>query len=244
MLSTLKGHLSANLLAGQSNHTVSKARLHVALTLALLIALLSALFAFAQWRVGENLASLYQQKALGIEKSVATTANMATQQANAHRATLNVLLSRDEAEVKEAESLRRSNVQGYLESSRTLESKAPWSEAVQDLQTLTLQYDQLSAQVVGLFRRGRLEDALDLRVSSLREAFDKWQQAHAAFGAKTAQADAEQRKYYAEATAQTRRWLIAFLVAPLALITIGIFAIAGLLGLQRLDGNDHDPWSH
>jgi hypothetical protein len=244
MLSTLKGHLSVNLLAGKSNHAVNKAGLYVALILALLIALLSALFAFAQWRVGESLASLYQQKALGTEKLVATTVNMATQQANAHRATLNVLLSRDETELKETESLRRSNVHGYLESLRTLESKAPWSEAVQDLQTLTLQYDQLSARVVGLCRKGRLEDALDLRASSLREAFNKWQQAHAAFGTKTAKTDTEQRKYYAKATAQTRRWLIALLIAPLALVTIGIFAIIGLLGLQRLNGNDRDSWSH
>ena len=243
MLSTLKGHLSANLLATKSNHTVSQASLYVALVLALLIALLSALFAFAQWRVGENLAKMQQVRARAVEERVATSANMASQQANAHRATLNVLLSRDSKEFDEAEALRRSNLQGYLESSRLLGDSVGLHDAAEDLLVLTAQYEELSAQVVDLFREGRREDALDLRVRRLREAFNRWQHAHAGFSTKLAQTESEQRKDYEEATASARRWLAGLLIAPLALIVLGIIAIAAMFGLQRLGTKAPDAWS-
>jgi len=243
MLSTLKGRLSANLLATKSNHTVSRASLYVALSLALLIALLSALFAFAQWRVGENLAKMQQTRALAVEKRVATSANMASQQANAHRATLNVLLSRDSKEFEEAEALRRSNLQSYLESSGLLGENAGLHEAAEDLLVLTAQYEELSAQVVDLFREGRREDALDLRVRRLRESFNRWQQAHAGFSTKLAQTESEQRKDYEEATASARHWLAGLLIAPLALIVLGIIAIAAMFGLQRLGPKAPDAWS-
>ena len=243
MLSTLKGRLSANLLATKSNHTVSQASLYFALILALLIALLSALFAFAQWRVGENLAKMQQGRARAVEERVATSANMASQQANAHRATLNVLLSRDRTEFDEAEALRRSNLQGYVESSRLLGGNAGLHEAAEDLRVLTAQYEELSAQVVDLFLEGQREAALDLRVRRLREAFNRWQKAHAGFSLKLAQSEADQRRDYEKATASARRWLAGLLIAPLALILLGIVAIAAMFGLQRLRRDKVDIWA-
>jgi hypothetical protein len=243
MLSTLKGHLSAKLLATKSNHTVSQASLYFALGLALLIGLLSALFAFAQWRIGENLAKMQQTRARAVEERVATSANMASQQANAHRATLNVLLSRDSEEFEEAEALRRSNLQSYFKSSRLVGDSIGLHDAAEDLRVLTAQYEVLSAQVVDLFREGRREDALDLRVRRLREAFNRWQQAHAGFSTKLAQTESEQRKDYEEATESARRWLAGLLIAPLALIVLGIIAIAAMLGLQRLGTKAPDAWS-
>jgi hypothetical protein len=243
MLSTLTGHLSANLLATKSNHTVSRASLYFALGLALLIALLSAFFAFAQWRAGEDLAKMQQTRARAVEERVATSANMASQQANAHRATLNVLLSRDRTEFEEAETLRRSNLESYLASSRLLGENAGLHEAAEDLRVLTAQYDELSAQVVDLFREGRKDDALDLRVRRLRESFNRWQQAHAGFSTKLAQSELEQKKDYEAATASARRWLAGLLIAPLALIVLGIMAIAAMFGLQRFRSKAPDTWS-
>lgn len=243
MLSALKGHLSASLLAARSNHTVSRASLYFALGLALLIALLSALFAFAQWRVGENLATMQQARARTVEKRVATSANMASQQANAHRATLNVLLSRDSKEFEESEALRRSNLQDYLASSRMLGDSVGLHDAADDLRMLTAQYEELSAQVVELFREGRREDALDLRVRRLREAFNRWQEAHAGFSTKLAQTESEQRTDYEQATASSRRWLVGLLIAPLALILLGIMVIAAMFGVQRLGPKAPDAWS-
>jgi hypothetical protein len=186
---------------------------------------------------------MQQVRARAVEERVATSANMASQQANAHRATLNVLLSRDSKEFDEAEELRRSNLQGYLESSRMLGDSVGLHDAAEDLRVLTAQYEELSAQVVDLFREGRRDDALDLRVRRLREAFNRWQQAHAGFSTKLAQTESEQRKDYEEATAKARRWLAGLLIAPLALIVLGIIAIAAMFGLQRLGAKAPDAWS-
>ena len=243
MLSSFKGHLSANLLATKSNHAVSQASLYIALVLALLIALLSALFALAQWRVMENLAKLQQGRAHAVEERVASSANMASQQANAHRATLNVLLSRDLTEFEEAEALRRSNLEDYLECSRLLGSNASLYQAAEDLRILTAQYEELSAQVVDLFREGQQEAALDLRVRRLREAFNRWQQAHADFSTKLAQTESEQRKDYEKATASARHWLAGLLIAPLALIVLGIIAITAMFGLQQFKIGAVDIWA-
>jgi len=243
MLSSLKGRLSANLLATKSNHTVSHASLYFALGLAIFIALLSAIFAFAQWQVGENLARMQQARARAVEERVATSASMSSQQANAHRATLNVLLARDATELAEAESLRRSNLEGYLESSRLLGASAGLHEAAEDLRVLTAQYEELSAQVVDLFREGQREAALDLRVLRLREAFNRWQQAHASFSKQLARTEAEQKKDYEEATAGARRWLVGLLVGPLVLLALGILTIAGVLGAARFGKQAPDAWS-
>jgi hypothetical protein len=243
MLSSLTGHLSANLLVTKSNHTVSRASLYFALGLALLIAILSAVFAFAQWQLGADLAKLHQERSRNVEKRIGTSANMASQQANAHRATLNVLLSRDSAELEEAENLRRSNLQSYIESSRILGNNVGLHEAAEDLRLLTAQYEELSAQVVDLFREGKREAALDLRVRRLREAFNRWQQAHASFSTQLARTDAEQKKDYEEATAGARRWLVGLLVGPLVLLALGILAIAGLLGAARFGKRTADVWA-
>jgi len=243
VLSTFKGRLSAKLLATKSNQTVSLASVYFAFGLAILIAMLSALFAFAQWQVGENLARMQQARAHAVEERVAISANMGSQQANAHRATLNVLLSRDSKEFEEAEALRRSNLHGYLESSRLLEDSAGLHDAAEELRALTTQYGEISAQVVDIFREGQREAALDLRVSRLRGAFNRWQQAHAGFTIELAQTEAEQKAEHDAATAQSRRWLAGLLIAPLALIVLGVLLIAAVFGLQRFSTKAADAWS-
>jgi len=243
MLSPLKGRLSANLLATKSNHTISRASLYFALGLAMLIALLSALLAFAQWQVGEDLARMHQVRARVVEVRVATSANMASQQANAHRATLNVLLSRDTTELAEAESLRRSNLEGYLKSSRLLGASDGLHEAAEELRVLTAQYEKLSGQVVDLFREGQREAALDLRVRRLREAFNRWQKAHSNFSAQLAKTEMEQKKDYEIATAGARRWLVGLLLGPLVLLALGIVAIAAILGAARFGKETTDSWT-
>jgi hypothetical protein len=243
MLSPLTGRLSAHLLAGKSNHTVSRASLYFALGLAVFIALLSGIFALAQWQLGADLAKLHQERARNVETRIGTSADMASQQANAHRATLNVLLSRDSAELDEAEALRRSNLQSYVESSRMLGDQAGLHAGAEELLLLTARYDELSAQVVDLFRQGQREAALDLRVHRLREAFNRWQQAHAAFSMKLAQTEAEQRQDYEKATAGARRWLVGLLVGPLVLLALGILTIAGMLRASRFGKQATDVWS-
>jgi hypothetical protein len=243
MLSPLTGRLSAHLLAGKSNHTVSRASLYFALGLAVFIALLSGIFALAQWQLGADLAKLHQERARNVETRIGTSADMASQQANAHRATLNVLLSRDSAELDEAEALRRSNLQSYVESSRLIGANAGLHEAAEELRLLTAQYEELSAQVVDLFRDGQREAALDLRVRRLREAFNRWQEAHASFSTQLARTEAEQMKDYEEATAGARRWLVGLLVGPLVLLALGILTIAGMLGASSFRKQATDVWS-
>ncbi len=243
MLSHLTSRFSTHLLATRSNHTVSRASLYFALGVAVLIALLSAVFALAQWQLGANLAKLHQERARNVEKRIGTSADMASQQANAHRATLNVLLSRDSAETDEAEALRRSNLQSYIESSRLISENTGRHEAGEELRLLTAQYEELSAQVVDLFREGQREAALDLRVRRLRGAFNRWQQAHANFSTQLARTEAEQRKDYEEAAASSRRWLVGLLVGPLVLLALGILAIAGMLGASRFGKQATDAWS-
>jgi len=243
MLSHIKGRLSANLLATKSSHPVSRASLYVAFVLACLIAFLSALFALAQWRISENLAKAQLVRARIVEDRIFTSANMASQQANAHRATLNALLSRDSNEFAEAEALRRSNLQSYLESARLLGTSIGLHEAAENLRVLTAQYEELSAQVVDLFREGRREDALDLRERRLREAFNRWQQAHANFSTKLAETESDQTKDYEKSTASARRWLDGLLIAPFVLIVLGIIAIAATFGVERLGAKAPDAWS-
>jgi hypothetical protein len=243
MLSTLTGRFSAHLLATRSNQTVSRASLYFALGMALLIALLSAVLALAQWQLGADLAKLHQERARNVEKRIGTSADMASQQANAHRATLNVLLSRDPAELEEAEALRRSNLESYVESCRVLSDNAGLQKGAEELRLLTAQYGELSAQVVDLFREGQREAALDLRVRRLREAFNRWQEAHVGFSTQLARTEAEQSKDYEEATASARRWLVGLLVGPLVLLALGILAIAGMLGASRFGKKATDVWS-
>ena len=243
MLSTLKGHFSSILLATKSNYTVSNVSLYASLVLALLIALFSGLFAFIQWQVAEDLLESQQVFSRAVEQRVNTSANMAIQQANAHRATLNILLSRDKKEFDEAEALRSSNLHEYLESSRLIGASDGLQTAAEELRLFTEQYKALSTQVVDLFREDRMEEAHNLRVIQLRVAFNHWQKAHADFSGQLAHAVSEQNMDHQVSYTNTRRLLAGLLIAPLVFIMLGIVAIASIFGVERFRSKISDPWS-
>lgn len=243
MLSLLKGKFSANLLASKSHHTVSRASLIFAAVLALMIALLSGLFAFAQWRVADNLMRNQQQRGAEVARRVAATADMATRQANAHRATLNVLLSRDSPELEEADGLRRSNLREYSSLISQISDSPELYENAEGLRRLIAQYEELSAYVVDLFRQGRKDEALELRITRLRPLFNNWQTLHEEFSKKIAGEDRREQAIQAAASRATKKWLAGLLLAPLVLIGFGILAIAGILGLQRLGSRASDTWA-
>ena len=244
MLSILKGHFSSILLASKSNYVVSNARLYTALVLASSIALLSGLFAFIQWQVEENLFEKQQVRTRAIEQRVSIYANMGSQQANAHRATLNILLSRDKKEFDEAEALRISNLHDYLESSRLIGASDGLQAAAEEVRLFAEQYKALSAQVVDLFRKDQREEAHDLRVGRMRVAFNHWQKAHAKFSTKLTDTLSEQSKEHELAYAITRRWLAGLLIAPLVFMMLGIMTIVGMFGVERFRTKVPDPWSH
>lgn len=243
MLSTLKGNISYRLLAAKSNHTVSRASLLLALALAALIALLAGVFAFAQWRVAENLMRSQQLRNAEIARRVADAANMATLQTNAHRSTLNALLSRDPSELEEADNQRRTNLASYALLTEIVSDQADLHNAADGLRQMTAQYGELSSYVVDLFRQGRKEEALDLRIARLRPLYNKWQAAQEDFSTKVAGEDRRQHEIHAAAERSTKLWLAGLLVAPLVLIAAGTLAIATILGLQKISDKGRDTWA-
>jgi len=243
MLSLLKGLFSASLLSSKSDHTVSRASLFAALGLALFIALLSGIFAFAQWQMARDLIHMQSKKADEVSRRLDAAAHMATDQANAHRATLNVLLSRDTAELEEADAFRQSNLQEYSKLSTEIANAPDLHDPALHLQALTAQYEELSDQVVSLFRQGRKEDALDLRVRRLRESFNHWQDAHEDFLKQLGQLDQRQNADYQKTMAANERWFLGFLLAPLVLIVSGVLVMAALLGIQRIGPATTDTWT-
>lgn len=243
MLSTLKGNISYRLLAAKSNHTVSRASLLLALALATLIALLAGVFAFAQWRVTENLVRSQQLRSEEIARRVGDAANMATLQTNAHRSTLNVLLSRDSDELEEADKQRRTNLTSYATLTDKVADEADLHDAADDLRQMTAQYGELSSYVVDLFRQGRKEEALDLRIARLRPLYNKWQNAQEDFSRKVVGEDRRQQEFHADAERTTKAWLAGLLLAPLVLIATGTLAIATIIGLQKISDKVGDTWA-
>jgi hypothetical protein len=243
MLNRLKGFTSSKLLSTPSNHTVSKASLYAALAVASGIALLSAGIALAQWRLAENIVNLQQKIGLENTQRIAAAADMATHQVNAHRGTLNVLLSRDEAELQEAMSLRASNLRDYKRLTDSVGKAPDLHDTAQALKLLTARYDELSAQVVELFRAGKKEEALGLRTQGLRPLFDAWQEANGDFTKQLGQYTDKESTELRQLTSESKKSLAGLLLAPLILIVAGVVAIGAILGLQRLSGKRDDTWS-
>lgn len=243
MFNRLKGKFSAYLLSAKSHHTISQANLIFALGLAVMVAVLSGIFAFAQWRVTGNLLQLQEEQERANEQHIGILANMATLQANTHRATLNILLSRDPAEFGEADALRRINLHNYADLTARLGSMTNLSDNADKLQSLTQQYEKLSDHLVELLQQNRREEAYDLRVTRLRELFNHWQNSHEGFSKQLAQANLDQQSNYDASTAEAKRWLVRLLLAPLVLIVLGIGAIATILSVERLGGRRKDSWT-
>lgn len=243
MLSTLKGNISSRLLAANSNHTVSRASLLLAVALAAVIAFLAGLFAFAQWRVAENLVRSQQLRSEEIAQRVGDAANMATLQTNAHRSTLNALLSRDSSELEEADNQRRTNLASYATLTEKVSDEADLHDAADDLRQMTAEYGELSSYVVDLFRQGRQAEALDLRIARLRPLYNSWQSAQEDFSRKIAGEDRRQQEAYASAERATKAWLAGLLLAPLVLIAAGTLVIAAILGLHRISDGGGDTWA-
>jgi hypothetical protein len=243
MLNHLKGFTSSKLLSSPSNHTVSKASLYAAFAVASGIALLSAGIAFAQWCLAENIVNLQQRMGQENATRIAAASDMSTHQVNAHRGTLNVLLSRDEDELQEALALRSSNLRDYEELTDSVGKADDLHDTAQALKLLTARYDELSAQVVELFRAGKKEEALGLRTQGLRPLFNSWQEAHGKFTKQLGRYADKERVQFGQVTSESKKWLAGLLLAPLVLIVVGVAAIGAILGLQRLSGKRDDTWS-
>jgi hypothetical protein len=243
MLNHLKGLASSKLLSSPSNYTVSKANLFAALVIAAGIAVLCLAVAFAQWRLAENIVSLQQKMGQENATRIATAADMATHQVNAHRGTLNVLLSRDEAELQEAVALRASNLRDYEQLTDSVGKAPDLHDNAQALKLLTARYDELSAQVVELFRAGKKEEALSLRTHGLRPLFNSWQEAHGKFTKQLGRYTDKESAQFGKVTSESKKWLAGLLLAPLVLIVAGVAAIGAILGLQRLSGKRDDTWA-
>jgi len=242
MFSNLKGALSKRLLAAKSNYTVSRASLYLALGLALMVAILSAFFAFVQWQVAGSLVRFQQQSSLETAARIENLAAMAKHQSNAHRATLNALLARDASELEEADALRKSNLEAYRTLIGELSGTPGLEESGGNLLVLTEQYGALSQTVVELLESGKKEEALDLRINRLRSLYNEWQLGQEHFSKKVGLEGRKQQETHAAATRTTKAWLAGLLLAPLALVAIGTFAIAATLGFQGLSNRGSDSW--
>lgn len=244
MLNRLKGQISAQLLGARSHRTVSQASLIAAVALSVGVALLCGLFAFAQWKVAGTLVRTQMEHSAEVSRRVAAGADMATHQANAHRATLNILLSRDSKEFEEATAQRQVNLRAYSDASKTLGDAPDLYEAAEKLRLQAAQYEALSEQVIDLFREGRKEDALDLRVRRLRDAFNCWQTSQKDFSGQLARSDERQKDMYDQSVSTSKKWFLVLLLAPVVVIALGVAAMVVIFGLQRFGPKLPDVWSH
>lgn len=236
MINALKGKVSGKLLGASSHQPVNQASLVAAAVISICLAIVCSIFAFAQWRVAEKITSLQRQQSSEISEGVAAAADMATQQANSHRATLNCLLSRDAQELDEADDLRRKNLESYSALVARHENNSTLLE-------LTQQYEDSSQKVVDLFRAGQKEEAIERRVRELRPIFNQWQDAHNAFTKALAAEDMQQQKLFDRSIASMQKLLMGLLLTPVILILASITAIAATLGLERLKGKKTDTWT-
>lgn len=236
MINTLKGKISAKLLGASSHHPVNQASLATAAVISICLAIVCAVFAFAQWRVAEKIARLQRQQSMDISQRVATAADMAMQQANSHRATLNCLLSRDAQELEEAENLRRKNLESYS----ALVARYGNDGALLDL---TKQYEESSQTIVDLFRAEQKEEAIDRRIRELRPIFNRWQDAHNTFTKALAAQNMQQQQFSDQSIASMQKLLMALLLTPVFLVLASIVAISATLGFERIRGKKTDTWT-
>lgn len=236
MINALKGKVSARLLGSSSHHPVNQASLVVAAVVSVCLAILCSVFAFAQWRVAEQIARLQREQSSEMSQRVAAAADMAAHQANAHRGTLNCLLSRDIREFDEADELRRKNLEGYSSLVARFGSDG-------NLEDLTRQYREESQKVVDLFRGGRKEEAVDLRIHVLRPVFTRWQEAHNTFTKALADEEVQQQRIFGQSIASMKRLLLALLLTPIFLILASIAVITATLGFEKIKGRKGDMWT-
>jgi flagellar biosynthesis/type III secretory pathway M-ring protein FliF/YscJ len=243
MLNRLKAFSSAKLLSSPSNQTVSKASLYASMVIASSVGVLCLAIAFAQWRVTENMVRLQQQQAKENAERIEAAAEMATHQANAHRGLLNTLLSRDETELQEGILLRGSNLQAYSQLAESLSKSPDLHNNAEKLWVLIERYDAASRQVIELLRAGKKDEALDVRITTLRPLFNSWQTAHGDFTKQLGRSAEREKDQFDAVTAAFRRWLAGLLLAPLVLIVLGLIATATILRLKRLSEDRNDPWA-
>lgn len=243
MLNRVKGFASSKLLSSPSNHRVSKASLLGALTIAVGVAALCLAIAFAQWHLANNIVDLQQQQAKENADRIEAAAEMATHQANAHRGLLNTLLSRDEAELQEGILLRGSNLQAYSQLAESLSRSPDLHNNAEKLRVLIERYDAASRQVIELLKAGKKDEALDVRLTTLRPLFNSWQTAHGDFTKQLGRSAEREKDQFDAVTTASKRWLAGLLLAPLVLIVLGLIATATILRLKRLSEDRNDPWA-
>lgn len=243
------GKISAWLLSRPSNRPVGQLKFPIAFVICVLLAVISLGFVFAQWLVTEKLHSLHTAREVQLAQSLNYTQEMSTCQANAHRATLNVLLASQADEFAEGKAKRLANLNRYLEllEAQDTGNSPAMDQKKKEIENWFLEYSRLSEQVIDLAQDGRMEEALAIRVEKLRPIFDSWQKSQDQFGFKVNLQDSRDQADYLRAIAATRFLLGALFIIPALLVLLGILALVALLGFQHLRGRYADPkdtWAH
>jgi hypothetical protein len=139
--------------------------------------------------------------------------------------------------------LHRSHLKDYTTLTELLSQSPELHKSAEELRELTARYTEISLQVIEKFRAGERDQALDLRLRTLRPLFNAWQEAHGNFTKQLGRSAEKEKSQFDAVTSASKNWLAGLLLAPLVLIIFGLIASGGFLGLHRLSGKQDDTWA-
>lgn len=235
LLKRLDGRLSQELLARPSRLAIGQANLRIAFVLCALLCVASMIFTIFQWSLAEGIYRLQSKQAETGVQQLLISQDMMAALSNAHRFTLNALLSRDESEWRDAEKRHAASFARY---SGLLDKVAQRSEpnqvpSLDRLKSEAQSYQKLSLRLMEMARSGKLEEALNLRIAELRPVFNKWQEEQIRFSNEIESREAASQAKSTRMVAVARTTLLTLLIIPVIVMVVGILATLAVLGWQH-----------
>lgn len=241
------GQASQWLLARPSQSLVGQTNLRIATLICAFIVIVFLAFSLTQWSIAERIYFLQSSKDTEMLTHLEGTLAMGNKLSNAHRATLNALLARDNREFSDSLAKLDSNLKGYVSLLENMQFPPSSTLALkkQELSNFAEQYRVISTSTLSLAKQNKMQAAIAMRITSLRPIYNDWETKQIQFGYDINTQSSIKQADYAREIALSRIFLLLFLIIPAIFIFISAISIIGILGFQLLRKktiNETDAW--
>lgn len=245
-LNWLQGRLTLMLLSRPSARPVNEASLGALTAFLATSALVLIVFSFVQWRIFEGLHKSALEREARLAITAGLTQEMSTLLCNAHRASLSSLLATDDKELSTAARDRERFLQQYaaLEEKYQAIAELPSTGPDTPLSLAKAKefYAQVSGEMVKMIMEGNRAGALAFRLSTVRPAFDAWQEKQETLVESHLKASHQEQAEFARQADATLKVYLYTLLLPLGVVVALIFFTVIILGAGLRKPSNKDPW--
>jgi len=242
-MQNIGGKLSLWLLSSPSKSRIGRLPLLVVTSICCAAILLTIAFGAVQWSLAGRMSETLNRVISENLHVLSISQQMTSAMGNAHRFTISAAIANTDEEKRYVETQRNDAFEQYARLLGDLKgsSSSEVSDVVDDYKL----YKTVSDGMYEMMRNGRTSEALEYRTSTVRPAFEAWQEAQTGVGNELfAKANVEKQKSQ-KLLLQMSLYLVWAIVVPILIAVACLIGVIVLIAVQMTNSthaNSRDIW--